>query len=468
MSMLKVHLMSNYNTTRSPSDDTVYKGFWNCQGISGCCYNNVKPEDNKKPAVDKNQTSLNILFSGLSGANIQQCVKNSTPPPGTDCSAVSCQQNNYYECMNGPASPLCAVDSTLSDPNYNKCCQWETNYLPKCDTTQEECWLNFGGGAQWHEDPPQGSGTWKFTVNINEYYDSSKKGDDRFPFHCHSKPPTKAGPEQYLTCPEPYVCKASSDSNLGQCVDTNGNKPTGGRLGWLMKRLKKQNYTGVVFDYENPDAEKPFKMDDWQGKQGIVEQLKQNGFKTALTMDDAGLMVVNSSTALPVTGGYPATSEGVQNSTDIDTFLANAVAFDYNIPQLYGGWPMFYTGEHTDTWDEQKFYGYFAECSQLGADDCKKNPLELLCNSLNDHTKLLPTFGAQLPPRGAPVPAGQAPQDALERIKDFCGKNINGKDRYDGESFVSWNIYKPTDTSVDQSCLFPGCQTDVCPTPPPS
>lgn len=432
--------MSNDHTTPSP----VYKGFWNCQGISGCCYNDVNPEENKKPSVESGQTSLNILFSGLSGANIQQCVAKSDP--NTDCSAVSCQQNNYYECMNG------AIGTTPppSSPSNDQCCQWNTNHLPECDTQQEECWLNFGGGAQWHADP---IGTWKFTVNINEYYDSSKQGDDKFPFHCHLKPPSKGGPEQYLTCPDSYVCKASSDSNLGQCVDTDGNKPTGGRLGWLMTQLKKKSYTGVVFDYENPDAEKPFQMKDWTG---IVNELHDHGFKTALTMDNAGLMVVNSSDERPVTGGYPATSEGRQEPDKIDTFLAHAVPFDYNIPQLYGGWPMFYTGEHTDTWDDQKFYGYFAQCA---TEDCKTKPLELLCNSLNDHTQLLPTFGAQLPPGG---------QDALQKIKDYCGKDKNGKDRYDGESFVSWNIYKPTDTSVDQSCLFPGCQTDVCPTPPPS
>ena len=178
-------------------------------------------------------------------------------------------------------------------------------------------------------------------------------------------------------------------------------------------------------------------------------------------MDDAGLRPDSDS------GGYPVDNDKDNHPKKIEDmkgFLAKDVPFDYNIPQLYGGWPLFYTGEYTETWDTQKFKGYF-QCgtaspapappgdstlmSDRSCEKYNKYPLELVCNSLNEKTKLIPTFGGQYPVGG---------KDALNHIRTMCQKN------YDGKSFISWNVPDPTNEEGSCKCdpQHTGCREEQC------
>lgn len=395
-------------------------GYWDCQGIGGCCYNDLG--GTKKPE----NSNLRIHFTGLSGANIQKCCGKGEG----ECDNVpECQQKNSYS--------ACVAS--------NKC-KWNTNYLPECNKREEECWLNFGGGKFWKFSKG-------FTVNLGEY----KEGN----FRCDEKPPQTEGAQQYLACPAGYSCQNGNCCQNGTTCCQNGTcKPD--RLGWLMDEMRTKGYTGVVFDYENPTDETSdsTNLKVWKD---VVERLHTNNFSTALTMDRAGLLVNYDGTGSP--GGYPMPGEKAKDKAP--QFLARDVPFTYNIPQLYGGYPLFYTGERTPTWTKpplppgstgkpQPFTGYGDLCAL--PDNCQSSdqhagnndhPLKTLCAAVHKDTIIIPTFGGEKPPKG--VGGTKKTKTAFERIKDQC-------ERYDGKSFISWNITHP-----NQEDGTTGCGDSCCP-----
>ena len=218
-------------------------------------------------------------------------------------------------------------------------------------------------------------------------------------------------------------------------------------------KIKQLGYTGVSFDYES-DVD-GLTYEDWENTNSV---LQKHGLDTALTVDKAG-------TGIGLKFGLGCTPESPGELCNI----AKNIPFTYNIPQLYGGYPLFYTGEYNDDWPTQKFTGYQKpDCTgkpeapkgpkwrpKAGEENCF--PLWQLCSSsLHRDTKLLPTFGGQAPGK-----------DMFEHIGAFFCPN-----HYDGKSFVSWNILDPTEELTNpngNNCLVkcdPQKQTPhpTCPT----
>ena len=186
--------------------------------------------------------------------------------------------------------------------------------------------------------------------------------------------------------------------------------------------MKSQGYDGVTFDYEQDDSPEVTKEDWW----ALNNAFQKAGMKTGLTMAQAGL-----GTGLKF--GYDCTNKPDPSSppgtTPSPCFLAEYVPFDYNIPQLYGGYPLMYVGEYNNPdWSDQNFHGYTGQCTgNLDKIDCK--PLTALCSRLNKNTFLLPSFGGQPPTNGH--------QGVIDLTAGTCGAG------WDGKSFISWNITDP-------------------------
>ena len=191
-----------------------------------------------------------------------------------------------------------------------------------------------------------------------------------------------------------------------------------------LKNLVDNKYTGVTFDYENDEP--GVTIDDWKE---LNQQFQQAGLKTALTMAQAGL-------GTNVDLGY-GSKKG---------FLAAQVPFDYNIPQLYGGNPLFYTGEYNDQWGTASipFKGYGlsggGDCTSLDPSNPNCTPLKVLCENLHSNTALLPSFG------------GQPPEGGMVGLRNLIGDNCGAG--WDGKSFISWNITDPnkSDSGAGNAC----------------
>ena len=187
------------------------------------------------------------------------------------------------------------------------------------------------------------------------------------------------------------------------------------------KKIKDLGYTGVSFDYENDDPDTVLTYGDWED---VNEALQKEGLDTALTMATAGLGVGTKF-------GYNCTPAPGDKKCNI----AKNIPFTYNIPQLYGGYPMFYTGEYNEDWKLQNppFTGYDAtrpQCTgkpEASGDHTNCVPIQLLCDNMHPGTQLLPSFG------------GQAPgQEQFDNIAKYCTQWSTNK------PFISWNITDPT------------------------
>ncbi len=207
-----------------------------------------------------------------------------------------------------------------------------------------------------------------------------------------------------------YHCSSSesdADCALGKGTQTD-------KLNQVIQQMKDKDYTGVTFDYEVDDTSVP-SLSEWKGLNQIFQD---KGWTTALTMADAGL-----GTDLKY---------GLHTDDGKETFLGYQVPFTYNIPQLYGGKPMIYTGEYNPDWDTQKprLTGY-----GVGG----KKPLKTLCENMNDNTMLIPSFG------------GQPPVNGLSGVSKLCPD----PNQYNGKSFISWNINDP---NTSTGCGATHCQ----------
>ena len=319
----------------------------------------------------------------------QVCQPGPTPAPPAPAPAPTpaptSQKVGYWDCHSDPG---CCRNTSGTDPAYGPIPK-DSNLsiyftggtgandaknpdsIPQCKPPGGgECWFNFGGGA---------NGKGKLNpIEVRDYY--------------------------------------------------NGKPQTA--LVKLMTALKAKGYSGVTFDYENTTtdpASKAATMEDWKGLVDYVHSQHTLHGKTmiaALTMDKAGLAVTDT------TFGFPQTADGKPDLEAAKTqFLPAVVPFDYNIPQLYGGVSLFYTGDLTD--NPEKFPGFFTSCTVDSEEKYCKQPVQLLCDNLNSATKLIPSIG------------GTPPLNGLKGIKHMC------RDKYDGKSFISWNI---TDPNAKEGC----------------
>ena len=110
------------------------------------------------------------------------------------------------------------------------------------------------------------------------------------------------------------------------------------------KKIKDLGYTGVVFDYESDDPHTTLTFKDWKRAH---RALSRAGLDSALCMAQAGM-------GFGTKFGFGCTPAPGTSKCNI----AKEIPFTYNLPQLYGGWPLFYTGEYNDQWAAQKFTGY--------------------------------------------------------------------------------------------------------------
>ena len=204
----------------------------------------------------------------------------------------------------------------------------------------------------------------------------------------------------------------------GEPVNVSKYVKNGAATGDLQNLLQilPYQYQGVTFDYENDEP--GVTLDDWKE---LNQQFQQAGMKTALTMAKAG------------------TGKDLTFGIDSGNFLAEEIAFDYMIPQLYGGSPMFYTGEYNESWGTASppFKGYGltggGDCTSADSSNINCTPLKAMCQKLNPNTALIPSFGGQ-PPKGG--------MDGVKQlIGDKCGAG------WDGKSFISWNITDPNSPS---------------------
>ena len=213
-------------------------------------------------------------------------------------------------------------------------------------------------------------------------------------------------------------------------------------------KIKQLGYTGVSFDYES-DV-KGLTFQHWVT---VNNTLQQAGLKTAITTDIVGL-------GLNLDFGVGCSPRKGETYCSI----IEHIPFDYNIPQLYGGWPLFYTGQYSNQWEKAGFHGYWGPpckgsnllsieelkesckqgCKQLSShciDYCENHyinnnylksdsctPLKTLAELIPKNTKLIPSFGGKSPPGGL---------SSIDKLTSPCG------DCWDKKSFVSWNITDP-------------------------
>ena len=215
---------------------------------------------------------------------------------------------------------------------------------------------------------------------------------------------------------------------------TSAGEPTPA-LNKTFKELQTKGYSGVVFDYETDETNDKVSTTTIKQWTKLNEYFQGKDMKTALTMNSSGI------------GGLVKGSGiryGLGSYTGGTSFLGKEVPFTYNMPQMYGGGPLFYNGDF--------------DYSDLHVPDYEagKN-INALCSNLHPDTKLLPTFGGTTPEQKLSYPVGAVKPDVMRvdgTVVDWETTIKNSKCKTDA-GYVSWNIPYPPSTNHS------GCG-DVC------